>query len=203
MNTIKIKPNRNKIFIERQESSYLYRGSILTPEIHTFRECLGVIHKINPESNLAKEGYTVGQKVIFRQQFVGQVLDEKFPDVLIVDDESIVGKYVINKKDELIIIPRKGWLFGEYIREENFGSIIMFGGSKKSSYEYYLKIISMPLTYKHKTVYGGDMMPLIKSHPPKCLILNYNNKPHVFVPEDCVLAKVQYQQEQVSLLHLP
>lgn len=198
---IHIKPNRNKVFINRDKSNY-FRQGVFVPEIYTFRECKGTINRLNPDSMLAKEGYTVGQKVIFRQQYIGQILDERFPDTVLVDDESVVAKYVLTKKNGLIIIPRKGWIFGQYIRKETYGSIIMFNGSRKTSYEYQLKIINVPLTYKYN-LNGGTIVPLPKDHPPKCLIMNFNHLPHVFVPEKEIGAKYLSEQAEVSLLHLP
>lgn len=148
-----------KVHVRRHEAP-TYTGTLHLPEQHVRYECTGIIESLHPDSSLAKEGYSEGQSIVFHQQYVGESVEQ---DVIVMPDEGVISKYVIDSNGKVVVRPRKTYLFGEWETESKEGLLYKPDGAKTKEYNNYLHVISIPLDNKfHGELRPGDSVLLPK-----------------------------------------
>lgn len=144
---MKLRPLKDKVYVKRFKVNY-QNDAVLLSERHVEFNCTGVISAISSQSDLAKEGFGLGHHVVFHQQYRGKVLDKENQELLMLNDADVIAKYITTPDGEVIVRPRKGFVFGELEREEKVGLIIIPGQVQHKKVNSYLHIVSIPLDNK-------------------------------------------------------
>lgn len=187
-----IRPLPHSIFVKRDEKR-LGRTIMLIAHYADY-PCTGTITAINPKSDLAKEGYSVGQNIIFKQTYKGVGLKELTKDELIIKDEFVYGKYRYSKDNELIIIPRKEYIFGESIAQEKVSRIYIPDAIKNTKKIFWFKVLSIPIDFKLKyQVFGGDTLTFSAGLRMQCKKIKHDHKEYLFFPVKLLDAKLDKQ----------
>lgn len=184
-----IRPLPHSIFVKREPK---FLGSTIQLIGHNqFHQCLGQITAINPNSELAKEGYSVGQNIVFKQVLKGISVNHE-DDKLLIKDDTVYGKYRYDKDGNVIIIPRKKYVFGECITKEKSGRIYLPEAIKNNKKEFYFKVISTPMDFNFKfQIFGGDILTFNPKNRTACKKAEVNGKELLFMPIQFLDAKLE------------
>lgn len=191
MDYSKFIPTKNYLLIQR-DPKVLSKGNIVLPEKQTFYQCTGTIVAINLESDLYKiDNFQVNDKVIFEQQFKGNVPFEDENDILLVTEEHVYCK-IRKEKNNYSYRPRSNYIVAEDIWESpSKDSSIIIPVMKEERKK--AKVVAMsPVSTVSTDMRIGDIVRLMPTHKKNTVEWKYaHDKPPVLLIKDIDILGVE------------